>query len=79
VCIEQGDNIYSAIAAASILAKVSRDEYIQKLCDDNPTLDEYYNLRSNKGYGAAKHIDGIKQHGITEWHRKSFGICRRYA
>ena len=79
VCIEQGDNTYSAIAAASILAKVSRDEYIQKLCDDNPTLDEYYNLRSNKGYGAAKHIDGIKQHGITEWHRKSFGICRRYA
>ena len=78
VCIEKGDNTYSAIAAASILAKVERDKYIQQLCDENPTLDEHYSLRSNKGYGAAKHMDGIKKHGITKWHRKTFGICRQY-
>jgi hypothetical protein len=44
----------------------------------NPTLAEHYGIDSNKGYGAKKHIDGIKQHGITIWHRKSFGICKNY-
>lgn len=76
VCIEGGDNKYSAIAAASILAKVARDEYINNLCQEHPTLSEYYNIDSNKGYGAKKHMEGIKQYGITEWHRKSFRPCR---
>lgn len=76
--IEGGDNKYSAIAAASILAKVYRDKYIEKLCDENPNLSEYYGIDSNKGYGAKKHIDGIKQHGITIWHRRTFGICKNY-
>jgi len=76
--IEGGDNKYSAIAAASILAKVERDKYIDELCAENPTLVEYYGLNSNKGYGAKKHMEGIKAHGITEWHRKSFGICKNY-
>jgi ribonuclease HII len=79
VCITKGDNIYSSIAAASILAKVERDKYIYDLCDKHDCLDERYSLKSNKGYGAAKHIEGIKQHGITKWHRKTFGICRNYA
>jgi ribonuclease HII len=78
VCVEGGDNKYATIAAASILAKVARDEYIQELCDQNPTLIEYYGLDSNKGYGAKKHLDGIKQHGITIWHRRTFGICKEY-
>tara|TARA_R110001599_G_scaffold253388_2_gene453633 strand:- start:59 stop:721 length:663 start_codon:yes stop_codon:yes gene_type:complete len=78
-CIEGGDNKYTSIAAASILAKVERDTYIEKLCDEYPNLDEFYNLRSNKGYGAKKHIEGIKIHGITAWHRKTFGICKQYA
>ena len=77
VCIESGDNKYTSIAAASILAKVFRDEYIDELCIENPTLSEYYSIDTNKGYGSKKHIDGIKQYGITEWHRKSFGICGR--
>jgi ribonuclease HII len=76
--IEGGDNKYTAIAAASILAKVERDSYIDKLCEENPELIEHYGIDSNKGYGSKKHMDGIKQHGITKWHRKTFGICKEY-
>ena len=78
LCVEGGDNKYVSIAAASILAKVARDEYIQELCDQNPYLIENYGIDSNKGYGAKKHLDGIKQHGITIWHRRTFGICKEY-
>lgn len=76
--IEGGDNKYTAIAAASILAKVERDKYIDELCNQNPTLADYYGIDSNKGYGAKRHLDGIKEHGITIWHRRSFGICKSY-
>ena len=76
--IEGGDNKYTAIAAASILAKVERDKYIDDLCEQNSTLAEYYGIDSNKGYGAKRHIDGIKEHGITIWHRRSFGICKNF-
>jgi len=78
ICVEGGDNKYTVIAAASILAKVSRDTYIEEMCLDNPTLAEYYSIDQNKGYGAQKHIEGIKAHGITQWHRRSFGICKKY-
>jgi ribonuclease HII len=70
-----GDNTYCSIAAASILAKWYRDQYIAELCETYPELIERYNLDSNKGYGTKQHINGIKQHGITQWHRRSFGIC----
>ena len=76
VCIEGGDNKFTAIAAASILAKVERDKYISDLCKEYPKLDEYYGLSKNKGYGTAKHLDGIRNYGITVWHRKSFGLCK---
>ena len=79
VCIEGGDNKYTAIAAASILAKVARDQYIADLCLEHPTLEEYYGIASNKGYGAKRHLEGIQTHGITIWHRRSFGICKSYA
>ena len=79
VCIEGGDNTYSAIAAASILAKVARDDYIAELCAQQPDLITRYDLLKNKGYGTKKHMDGIKQYGITQWHRKTFGICRGFA
>jgi len=78
-CIEGGDNKYTCIAAASILAKVERDKYIDDLCIKYPELSEKYGINSNKGYGAKKHIDGIKEHGITQWHRKTFGICKKFA
>ena len=76
ICIEGGDDIYISIAAASVLAKVERDKYIYDLCDKYENLDEYYGIRSNKGYGAKRHIEGIKAYGITDWHRKSFRPCR---
>lgn len=79
VCVEGGDNTYACIAAASILAKVARDDYIEKLCDKHPVLDEMYALRGNKGYGAKKHMDGIREHGITQWHRRSYGICKTFS
>lgn len=76
--IEGGDNKYTSIAAASILAKVERDKYIEELCVENPELIERYGIDTNKGYGSKKHMDGIKQYGITKWHRKTFGICREF-
>ena len=77
--IEQGDNKVTNIAAASILAKVERDKYIGEICKQNPILDEHYGLLKNKGYGTAQHMQGIKDNGISEFHRKTFGICRQYA
>ena len=76
--VEGGDNKYASIAAASILAKVERDKYIASLCEEHPTLAEHYGIDSNKGYGAKRHLDGIKEHGITIWHRRSFGICKNF-
>ena len=76
--IEGGDNKYTSIAAASILAKTERDKYIEELCKENPELVERYDINSNKGYGSKKHMDGIKKYGITKWHRKTFGICKEY-
>ena len=72
------DNKYCSIAAASILAKTERDKYIQELCDDNPELKERYGIERNKGYGTKIHIEGIKNYGISKWHRKSYGICKDY-
>ena len=74
-CVVKGDNVYASIAAASILAKVSRDKYINDMCDKYPLLEKYYDLRNNKGYGTKNHMEGIKHYGISPWHRKSFGIC----
>jgi ribonuclease HII len=78
VCIEGGDNKYTSIAAASILAKVARDAYIAEMCLQYPELDEKYGIASNKGYGSKRHLDGIQTHGITIWHRRSFGICKKF-
>jgi ribonuclease HII len=76
VTVEGGDNAYLSIAAASILAKVARDEYIAALCVEHPYLAEWYGLDTNMGYGTRVHMEGIRQYGITEWHRKSYGPCR---
>lgn len=76
--VEGGDNKYTSIAAASILAKVERDKYIEELCKENPELIEHYGIDSNKGYGSKRHMDGIKKYGITKWHRRTFGICSTF-
>ena len=78
-CIVGGDDKYSSIAAASIIAKVERDQYIKDLCEQYPYLNGFYDLEKNKGYGTKKHIDGIRKYGISEWHRKTFGICKKFA
>jgi ribonuclease HII len=75
-CVEKGDNTYSSIAAASILAKVARDDYVEDLCTQHPELSEIYGIDKNMGYGAKKHMEAIKTHGVTEWHRLSFGPCK---
>ena len=77
--IEGGDNKFTSIAAASILAKVERDKYIEELCKENPELVEKYGIDSNKGYGSKTHMDGIKKYGITKWHRRTFGLCKEFA
>ena len=76
ICVEKGDNTYSFIAAASILAKCEHDEYIEKLCEENPLLQERYGIKDNVGYGTKKHLEGIRNNGITQWHRKTYGCCK---
>ncbi len=70
--IIEGDNKYLAIAAASILAKVEHDKWIQKYCEDNPDCDEKYDLKKSKGYGTLKHREGIKLYGGHELHRELY-------
>ena len=76
-CIINGDNEYLNIAAASILAKVSRDNYIKDLCEKNEIYNKFH-LAKNKGYGTKQHLDAIKEFGITDLHRKSFAPCKKY-
>ena len=73
LCIKKGDSKYINIAAASILAKVDHDNYIKDLCNENNELKKY-DLLNNMGYGTKKHIEGIKNFGYTEYHRKSYKI-----
>ncbi len=76
-CVINGDNTYINIAAASILAKVTRDRYIVDLCEKDENLKRY-DLHKNKGYGTRKHMESIKEFGIVEGHRKSFKPCCNY-
>ena len=74
--IEGGDNKYTAISAASILAKCARDNYIDELCIQNPLLCDHYSIHSNMGYGTKAHLEGILKHGVTQWHRLSYARCK---
>ena len=69
-CIIKGDGKYQNIAAASILAKTYRDEYMKKLHSKYPE----FGWNTNKGYGTKFHMDMINKHGKTDFHRKSFNI-----
>jgi ribonuclease HII len=68
ICVVKGDATYYSIAAASILAKVTRDEYMKYLSSNTPV----YDWANNKGYGSKKHRAAIVEHGVTEYHRMSF-------
>jgi ribonuclease HII len=69
-CIVKGDGKYLSIAAASILAKTYRDDYMNGLADEYPM----YDWRSNKGYPTSKHRDAIRQYGISPYHRRSYNL-----
>jgi len=69
-CVIQGDGIYASIAAASVLAKTYRDDYMKKL----HRKFSMYSWESNKGYGTAEHRDAIEKHGLCKYHRHSFNI-----
>jgi ribonuclease HII len=66
--IVKGDSKVQAISAASILAKVHRDRWCQELHAQYPQ----YGFDGHKGYGTAAHLQALKEHGATPWHRKSF-------
>ena len=68
--IVKGDGKYLSIAAASILAKTYRDDYMNELAEEYPQ----YDWLSNKGYPTKKHRDAIRQYGITPHHRKSYNL-----
>lgn len=69
-CIVKGDGKYLSIAAASILAKTYRDDYMDQLAEEYPQ----YDWKSNKGYPTRKHREAIRQYGITPYHRKSYNL-----
>lgn len=69
-CIVKGDSKFQSIAAASILAKTYRDDYMMQLAEKFPQ----YDWQSNKGYPTAKHREAIRQFGITPYHRKSYNL-----
>jgi len=80
ITVEGGDNKYCSIAAASILAKVAHDEYILGMCRDYPELETRYGLLKGMGYATKAHLEGIRKHGISQWHRRTFGVnCRNAA
>lgn len=69
-CIVKGDAKYLSIAAASVLAKTYRDEYMKKLHEEFPV----YDWLNNKGYPCKKHREGLFEHGISPYHRKSYNL-----
>ena len=69
-CVVKGDATYASIAAASVLAKTYRDEYMRKLAKEFPQ----YGWERNMGYPTKEHVHGIIEHGYTPHHRKSFHL-----
>ena len=72
--VVKGDGKMMSIAAASILAKTYRDDYMNKIAEEYPA----YDWLENKGYPTAKHRDAIAQHGITPYHRLTFKGVKEY-
>lgn len=71
-CVVKGDSLYASIAAASVLAKTYRDDYLVKLHEAYP----HYGWDKNKGYGTLHHRKAIEVHGLCEHHRKSYNILK---
>jgi ribonuclease HII len=73
LCIVKGDGLYLSIAAASVLAKSYRDDYMNALHKEFPC----YDWEHNKGYPSPKHRAAITLHGITQHHRKTYRLCEQ--
>lgn len=67
-CIVKGDATFTSIAAASVLAKTYRDEYMMRIADEYPV----YNWKQNKGYPTREHREAVLRHGLSPYHRVSF-------
>lgn len=72
-CIVKGDSKYASIAAASVLAKTHRDEYMTRLAGEFPN----YNWKKNKGYPTKEHRNAIAEYGISPYHRVSFTLLKK--
>lgn len=72
-CVIGGDSKYKCIMAASILAKVSHDKYIEELIHEDTSLEKY-GLDTCMGYGTANHISAVKEHGRSKYHRHTFRL-----
>tara|TARA_B100001287_G_C22617796_1_gene498518 strand:- start:136 stop:732 length:597 start_codon:yes stop_codon:yes gene_type:complete len=70
ICIVKGDQKFMSIAAASIIAKTYRDDYMKKIDLEHPE----YNWKSNKGYPTLEHRSSLVKYGLTKYHRKSFQL-----
>jgi len=70
VCVIEGDGIYASIAAASVLAKTYRDDFMKQMHEQYPL----YSWNTNKGFATEAHRTAIQEHGITPLHRKSFHL-----
>lgn len=76
ITIVEGDSVSLPIAAASIIAKEAHDAWVREAVAADPTLHERYGFGTNMGYGAAKHMAGLREWGAHELHRKSFAPVR---
>ena len=74
-CVVGGDDSYLNIAAASILAKCARDDHVLSLVKETPSLS-VFGWERNKGYGTQEHMNAIKTHGVTQYHRLSYSPCK---
>ena len=72
-CMIKGDGRFTSIAAASVLAKTYRDEYMEQIHHEF----SHYDWNKNKGYPTKKHREAIKSHGVTSYHRKSFTLLKK--
>lgn len=75
-CVAKADSLYLGVACASILAKVSRDNFVTNLCRLYPALNCRYGIASNLGYPTATHCRGIQKYGTCQYHRFTFKQCQ---